>query len=112
MHTPQVIERLRARAARGDASAVRDFERTFASPIRRIVRRVLRLQRAETPLERGIMSEAARQRDGHTGSSADGEQLVSLVTRRLCEAVLRPGSRYETLLATSRLAWSVDTEAV
>jgi hypothetical protein len=113
MPIPQQIERLRARAANGDQSAVREFERRFAGPVRRLVRRVLKLNRAETPLERGIMHEAQRQRTTHANAPSDGEQLISLVTRRLCEAVFaRPASRTDPLLATVRLAWSIDTETV
>ena len=105
------IERLRARAGNGDAAAVREFETQFASPLRRIVRRVLRLNRAETPLERGIMREAQRQRAARAGT--DGEQLVALLTRRLCEAVFAsPSPRTEALFATTRINWPVETEAV
>jgi hypothetical protein len=105
------IEHLRVRANGGDPAAFRDFERRFSGSMRRIVRRVLKLNRAETSLERGIMSEANRQRS--TVRPSDGEQLVSAVTRRLCEAVFaRPALRDELHLATTRPAWTVDTEAV
>jgi hypothetical protein len=105
------IERLRTRAGSGDPAALREFESRFASPLRRIVRRVLRLNRAETPLERGIMREAQRQRAART--EGDGEQLVSLLTRRLCEAVFAaPAGRREALFATTGANWPVETEAL
>ncbi|HUG90592.1 MAG TPA: hypothetical protein VML55_07155, partial [Planctomycetaceae bacterium] len=67
----------------------------------------------ETPLERGIMREARRHRDGLAETRDGREQLVTLLTRRLCEAgFARPAARHDALLATTRFTWPVETEAV
>jgi hypothetical protein len=80
---------LAQRARAGDAVAAAGFHRELEPQMTHIVRRVLRTGAGRSPLDRRILAEAARTAPvGGNGGGPDQEQLISLVARRLCAAIV------------------------
>ncbi len=104
------LRELWRRYREGDPTAEAECERRFGMLIRCIVRRVLRRAEASSALERFVLAlaESEAQRI-ETDSSHEREDLATLVTRRICQAMvsrLEPSPEYETV-RVPRLAATV-----
>ena len=81
---------LAARARHGEYEAAAQLRDELAPQMTRLVRRTLRSGTTHSPLDRQILSEADRTLADHPECRGrDCEEMVQLVTQRLCARLLR-----------------------
>lgn len=95
----QKLSQLRTESLEGDQDSVRRCEAEFGTPLRRIVRRVVRTGRTRDGLSTTILQEARKVRKMLPGLTRN--DLVSEVTTRLCALLVGQNldHRLDTVLA-------------
>jgi hypothetical protein len=82
------VHELGARVSRGDAGAAAEFQRKVGPQMDILVRRVLRIGAARTPLDRTILNEARDLGWPSRHSQVERDRLVPQVSRRVCESLV------------------------
>lgn len=97
------LPEFRVRRDSGDLAADADLDRRFGPLVERMVRRVVRLGRAVSPIEHQILA-ASRRIGARSSEPLDQNALIGLMTRQLCRALIAAAPERERVRPAAETA--------